>query len=179
MVQTQTGTKVKIDAFLAFLAKHVEDRGMIADLRAGFSEATACRAWPHVGSWCDLADERERAIWMTVAAGFAVHKGTDTKAGNMGATLRRIALGDGKQKATDALKSFDGRFRRFLTCSSTEEVCERLPGVIRAAERKGVGIDFRQLFWDLRSWNSPKRDVRVDWAAVYWGAAREEGGDGN
>ena len=173
-------TEHGIDKFLAFLGGLVrkKDRGALADLRAGLSEATAYRAWPHVAPWCDLKNDRQRAIWMTVAAGFAVHEGTDPKAGNMGATLRSIALGDGTQKADDTcLHSFEGRFRRLLTCSSTHEVCERLPGVIRAAERKGVKIDFRQLFWDLAGWNSPKRDVRVEWAAAYWGTAVAEGGD--
>jgi CRISPR system Cascade subunit CasB len=177
MAGIMTEKKSKIDLFLEYLGKHLEDRGMMADLRAGLSEGTAYRAWPYIGPWCDLADDRERTIWMTVGAGFAVHKENNPEAGNMGSTLRKIALGDGTQKPNDALASLDSRFRRLLTCSSAEEVCERLTGIIRTAERKGVGIDFRQLFWDLAGWNSANRDVRVDWASAYWSAPDEEGGD--
>lgn len=156
--------------FLEYLRRNVADKGMMADLRRGFSAGTEQRAWPYIASWCNLADSKQKVIWLVIAAGFATLGGTDAKAGNMGATLRKIA---GSTK--DGLKSFEGRFKRLITCHTAEEVCERLPGIIRTAERKSVGVDLELLFWDLVKWGE---DSKVKWASVYWGAdERSEGGD--
>lgn len=165
----------RIDRFLECLGDYVKrsDNGALADLRRGFSAATENRAWPYLAGWCDLTDFRERIIWQTLAAGFAVLKHTDSKAGNMGATLRNIAISGAKDKK-EALKSFGGRFRRLLTCHEAKDVCERLPGVFRMAEQKGVRVNFRSLFWDLVCWRSDKRDVKVEWAAAYWNVLNEK-----
>lgn len=159
----------RIRRFLEFLDDRINnknDRGLAADLRHGFSEGTAYRSWPHIGPWCrDLADERERIIMQTVAAGFAVH-GKSAMKGNMGAVLRQIALGAGV--GTDGLKSFEGRFRRFLTFMTAVEVCGHLPGVLRVAERKGIGVNFEQLYKDLIYWDWDPAKVKVQWASQYW-----------
>jgi len=175
MEQQQQPTS--IERFLDVLAELVraDDRGALADLRHGFSPATEHRAWPYVAPWCDLADDRQRRIWTTIAAGFATHKKT-TPGSNMGTTLRRIALSDSEgKKPDDALATFDARFRRLLTCGSASEVCDHLVGVIRAAERKEASIDFQQLYNDLRYWGEK---VKVRWASQYWGAQTSaRGGD--
>jgi CRISPR type I-E-associated protein CasB/Cse2 len=169
-----------IDEFLARLKGYVDrhDRGTLADLRRGFSETTAHRTWPHIFAFWGPRAKGQLPILRLIAAGFATLEGTEQR-GNIGATLRRLAMGDRKGKAeqSDALKSFDGRFRRLLTCRTAGEVCDRLPGILRAAKQKGVGVDFRQLYWDLRDWERPtdKRDVRVDWAGAYWSPDAGEG----
>jgi len=166
----------RIDVFLAELSGYVkrEEHGPLADLRRGFSKTTEHRAWPYLAKYCDLTSARQRAIWQTIGAGFATIRESEN-VDNLGHTMRGLAIGErkGKSEQTEALKSFDGRFRRLLTCRTPEQVCEHLPGIIRAASRKGVGVNFRQLFWDLMSWNSDKRDIRVEWAAAYWGVRRE------
>lgn len=166
-----------IEHFLEKLRKEKNNRGVMADLRQGINPATAYRAWPHVVPSAGKAFEfgTSRQIWLTVAAGFAMHKCpaavTDEKAkkrvGNLGKTLRGLALGSG-QKPSE-LKTFDGRFRRFLACQSALEVCDHLPGVIRAAERKGIPIDFEQLFVDLTYWDKWGEQVKVRWARDFWG----------
>jgi CRISPR type I-E-associated protein CasB/Cse2 len=167
-----------IDEFLARLKDCVDrrDRGVLADLRRGFSETTAHRTWPHIFAFWGPRVKGQLRVLQLIAAGFATLEAT-TLAGNMGMTMRRLAIGDhkGKSEQTDALKSFDGRFRRLLTCRTADELCDRLPGILRAAKQKNVDVDFRQLYWDLLCWNSDKRDVRVDWAAAYWGAVADEG----
>jgi len=165
-----------IQAFLARLKRCVDqgDRGTLADLRHGFSPATEHRAWPHLAAWgVDLRNDTQRAIWITVAAGFATLNETK-RCGNMGATMRRLAQGgEGKQADRKALESFEGRFRRLLTCTTRKELCSRLQGVVRAAKQKGAQIDLEQLFWDLECWpvSSRGRDVRIEWAQAYWGVA--------
>jgi CRISPR type I-E-associated protein CasB/Cse2 len=163
-----TTEKSLIEGFLEYLRGHREDRGTMADLRHGFSEATEYRAWPHVAKWCDLSNDRSRRIMMTVAAGFAIH-GKSVPGGNLGSVLRQIATGGGKGQ--EGLATFDARFRRFLSCSTAQEVCDHLPGVIRAAERKGVPMDFAQLHRDLTFWNER---IKVEWARDYWGAPRDQ-----
>jgi len=162
-----TETTSRIARFLAWAAEAVKqkDRGTLADLRHGFSPATEYRAWPHIAKWCDLTIDRERRIWTTIAAGFATIE-SSRRQGNFGVTLRTLALHNNNGKPDDALRSFDARFRRLLTCASSEEVCERLPGIVRAAKQKDVPIDFEQLFHDLRFWGEK---VKVRWAAQYWG----------
>ena len=83
----------------------------------------------------------------------------------MGTTLREIATGSGR--GVEGLRTFDARFRRLLACSNAIEVCDHLTGVLRAAERQGVGINFIQLFDDLSYWSDR---IKVKWAREYWAA---------
>ena len=162
----ESGTHV--GRFLEYLQSQAGNRGVMADLRHGFSRATEYRAWPHIAQWCRLDNERERRIWLTTAAGFAVHQRT-TDSGNMGTVLRSLATGDGR--GVEGLATFDARFRRFLACASAPEVCDHLPGVLRAAERKGIPVNFGRLFSDLTYWGEK---IKVRWATEFWGAASEE-----
>lgn len=161
--------RTAIHQFLSELTGFVkrQDRGALADLRHGASDATAHRAWPYVAKYCNLESERYRAIWLTVAAGAATQEDAGLAVeGNMGATLRKIAI-DGQSSTGDALKSYDARFRRLLTCSSAQELCRQLPGVLRTAARKGVPVNYERLFWDLCKWH--KDEIGVQWAVDYWG----------
>lgn len=168
MGETDRKKQGHVERFLGYLTTQVEDRGVMADLRHGLSRATEYRAWPHIAPWCRLDDERERRIWLTTAAGFAIHQRT-AESGNMGTVLRFIAMGDGR--GDEGLKTFDARFRRLLACSSAAEVCGHLAGILRAAERKGVPVNFAQLFTDLKYWGDR---VKVRWATEYWGAQSDD-----
>lgn len=152
-----------IESLISFLEEHRGDRGIMADLRRGFSRTTECRAWPHISQFCELRKERERRIVQLTAAGFATHLGS-AGSGNMGDVLRKIAEGD--SKGEKGLETFNRRFRRILSASTGEELCNLLPGIIRTAERKGVPIDFKRLFWDLISWE--KKDIKLEWASAFW-----------
>lgn len=151
-----------------------EDRGMLAALRRGFSETTEQYAWPYLAPYCPMTDPKQRAIWLTIAAAKATlaPDGLDRAGlgvGNLGATMRHLALGDSKKKEDDALASFEARFRRLLTCQTVEELCKHLVGVIRAASAKSKPVDLKGLFWDLQAWEDrSQRDVRVEWAQGYW-----------
>ncbi len=165
--------QTKIQRFLEWAKGRVtaKDRGTLADLRRGFSPGTEHRVWRHIALYCDLSKERERIIWQTIAAGFATHEAT-VKLGNMGSTIRRLALDGATGSPEDALKSFDARFRRLLTCDSAVEICERLPGIIRAAKSKNsTPIDFETLYTDLIYWGER---VKLRWAASYWGDQQYE-----
>jgi CRISPR type I-E-associated protein CasB/Cse2 len=162
MGKTGTMKQNQIERFLGYLTTQVADRGVMADLRHGLSRATEYRAWPHVAPWWGSDDETERRIWLMVAAGFAIHQKT-AGSGNIGTVLRVIATGEGH--AEKGLETFDARFRRLLSCSNAVEVCDHLVGVLRAAERKDVPVNFAQLFTDLKCWGET---VKVRWAREYW-----------
>lgn len=164
--------KTHIERFLQYLNSHREDRGMMADLRHGFSAATEYRAWPHLGPWCDLARDRDRHILRVIGGGFATHGNTAAGVGNLGTTLRRLALGDSRNE--DGLRSFDGRFRRLLACAEAEEVCRLLPPLLRAAERRSIPVDYAQLWRDLHYWGER---TRTSWAAGYWSGAQAAEGE--
>ncbi len=151
------------------------DRGKLAALRRGFSEATAHYAWPHIATYCDITDERSRIIWLTVAAAAATlapHEGLmpSSRGGNMGTTLRLLALGEHNKYDEKALHSFEARFRRLLTCQTVSDLCRHIPRLILAATAKGKPVNVRQLFWDIRDWeHKERRNVRIEWAKGYWG----------
>lgn len=155
------------------LKQRREDRGFMADLRRGFNADTEHRAWPHVAPWCDLTNDRQRAIHTTVMAGFASHP-EHAEDGNLGVTLRRIAIGDGGESG---LQSFEARFRRLLTCDTAEEAARQAGYVIRAAAAKGVPVDYVALFKDLTYWGGPDNRVKLRWARGYWSGVRPDEAD--
>jgi CRISPR type I-E-associated protein CasB/Cse2 len=114
-----------------------------------------------------LRNTREQVITATVAAGFATLGKNSSNCGNFGMVMRKIAVGtDGKE----GLATYEGHFRRLLSADSPQELCSFLPGIIRAAERKGVPIDFFRLAVDLHYWGDNKK---IEWAADYWQSASE------
>ena len=157
------------ERLLAFLEQNKDDRGVMADLRCGFSPTRQHRAWPYIAPYCSLKSDFKRTIVQTVAAGFATQPDSSPK-GNLGATIRMIAKGDAKgSDIQKALSSFEGRFRRLLTCSDTEELCRMVPGIIRTAKAKGIPVNHSQLYCDLCYWNGGR--VKVEWAEAYWGTS--------
>jgi CRISPR type I-E-associated protein CasB/Cse2 len=157
-----------------------EDRGMLAALRRGFSEATEQYAWPYLAPYCKMTDPKQRAIWLTVAAAAATlaPDGLNQSGfgvGNLGATMRHLALGEDTAKDVEKkLASFEARFRRLLTCQTVEELCKHLVGVIRAAAAKGKKVNLKQLFWDLQKWENTTEPIKkVEWAQGYWTDTRD------
>lgn len=172
---------MSIKPFLEYLEKHKNDRGLYADLRHGFSEGTEYRAWPHIAKFgCKLENDKDRKIWTTIAAGFAIHKKT-TRLGNLGRSLNRLAREGNAQTPDEALKNNAARFNRLLVCNSAQDVCERLPGLIRRIDKASIPIDFEQLFWDLQHWGNPDKQIKIKWAAQYWDSRKDpsEGGTGH
>ncbi len=172
MTESNEQHTTSVQSFLSWAQNRVKakDRGALANLRRGFSTGTEDRCWAYIAEYCDITNDRQRIIWQTIAAGFATHEAT-ANCGNLGSTLRGLALEGSTGKPEDALKSFDTRFRRLLTCSSANEVCMRLPGLIKAAQRKGFPINYETLFKDL--WHFGER-VKLRWAASYWRAKEEQ-----
>lgn len=161
----------RVQEFVQWLQDHRQDRGLMAELRRGLASDTEWRAWPHLAQWCDLTKRDDRIAFAAIAGAYATHP-ESTSAGNLGDTMRDIATGDARRNSDRqaGLRSFEGRFRRFLTCESVEELTERLGAVVRAAKQKGVAICYLQLLRDLRRfrWPDSREQAKVHWAAAFW-----------
>ena len=84
--------------------------------------------------------------------------------------MRLLAKGSGDGDESKALKSFEPKFRRALSCDNTRSLCEMVVGIGRTAAVKGVSVNLKVLFWDLWNWSdSDKRDeIRLRWAKEYY-----------
>ncbi|MCW5982839.1 MAG: type I-E CRISPR-associated protein Cse2/CasB [Bryobacteraceae bacterium] len=128
----------------------------MADLRCALSPARLPRAWPLLAPVGGIGNTRIE----TVAGLFAYHP-DEASTGNLGTTCRLLAAGN---------NSFDGRFRRLLSCDR-DEICERLRPVVLAARAKGVKINYEELFVDLWYWGDK---AKARWAREYWGVPESE-----
>ena len=141
---------------LAYLRQLKNDRGAMADLRCALNPTKLFRAWPLLARVGGIDNPRIG----TIAGLFAYHP-DETQTGNLGTTCRHLAAEN---------KSFDGRFRRLLSCDR-EEICERLRPVVLAAKAKGIPINYEELYAVLCYWGN---NVKARWAREYWGAPEGE-----
>jgi CRISPR system Cascade subunit CasB len=155
MSDNQPDPKQTAAEVLAYLRRLRNDRGAMADLRCALSPSRRARAWPLLARVGGI----DRPIYETVAGLFAYHS-EETHTGNIGTTCRRLA---GENN------SFDGRFRRLLSCERAE-IGERLRPVILAAKPKGIPVNYEELFADLVYWGD---NVKARWAREYWGVSEE------
>lgn len=144
---------------------HVEqNRGPLARLRRGLSNATRRDAWPVLGRlFGELAVDDP--VFETVAGCFALYPfETAPDIGNFGETMRAAM---GKEKMNDA-KEPHTRFRRLLACDSPEEICKHIRYAVRLAKSKDAPVNYRQLFLDLWFWPGLDDRTKVEWAKAYW-----------
>lgn len=135
---------------LAHLRRLKDDRGAMANLRGALRPSLRHRAWPLLAAVGGIG----RPIHETVA-GLYAHHPDETDVGNFGDTCRLLS-GDHT--------SFDGRFRRLLSCDR-DDLCARLAPVVFAAKAKGIPVNYHQLFCDLCYWSD---HVKLEWARAFW-----------
>ena len=169
--------KHPIDRFLDWVADiaRKDDRGTLAELRRGLSDTTQDQAWEHLIPYCADFDTNEshRAVWCAVGglAALLVPDGLISSEpwSNLGTTMCALAKGDGTDEQK-ALKSFEPKFRRALSCDDTMSICELVVGIGRTAAGKGVPVNLKSLFWDLWNWNDldKREQIRLRWAKQYF-----------
>jgi len=167
-MSTTTDTPTRAARFLAALRKAQPDRGKMAALRRAASPRTAREAWPVIHS---LGEDLRSLAACTIGASFAAHPLEDGEARSFGATCRRIATDNGRER--EIAESFERRFRRLLACDSAEDVAGQLKAWMRLAASKGVGVNYERLFNDLAYWDKSADDIRVRWATGFWPVRRE------
>ena len=145
-------------SFIAFLQRYRNDRGALANLKGALSDARKPNAWPLLAGFPVAIGN---SAYETVAALWACDPDLDGAYGCLGDTLARLK---GEHN------SFEGRFKRLLTCDR-DEIAERVAPVISAAQTKGISVNYTQLMSDLLWWGD---EVKVRWAKSFWGAAEPD-----
>jgi CRISPR type I-E-associated protein CasB/Cse2 len=147
-----------------------QNRGPLARLRRGLSDATRRDAWPVLGRlFGELAVDHP--VFETVAGCFALYPFESAPAvGNLGETMRRAMP---EEKMRDEKESHT-RFRRLLACDSRDEICQHVRHAIRFAKSQSAPVNYRRLFVDLWSWQWSER-TKVEWAKAYWAVPAEAG----
>ena len=156
MSADRSDPKERATRVMAYLRRVKNDRGAMADLRCALNPAKLSQAWPRLGQVGGIGDPR-----IEVVAGLFAYHPDETHTGNLGTTCRRLAAES---------NSFDGRFRRLLSCDR-DEICERLRPVILSAKAKGIAVNYEELFADLCYWGDT---VKTRWAREYWGTPESE-----
>jgi CRISPR type I-E-associated protein CasB/Cse2 len=167
-----------INKFLQWIAELVrrDDRGTLAELRRGLSETTQNQAWEHLIPYsADFAENADhRIIWCTIGgiAAILISEGLSSSEpwNNIGTTMRALSKGGSEKDETKALKTFEPKFRRVLSCDDTHSLCEMIVGIGRTAAVKSVSMNLKSLFWDMWNWNDQdKRErIRLQWAKQYF-----------
>lgn len=148
----RTEPKERAEQVLDFLRRHKPDRGAMANLRCALTDTRKCRAWPLLGEIGGIGNTTIE----TVAGLYATHP-QETEKGNIG-SLCKALCGENN--------TFEGRFKRILTCNTREEVCAHLRPLVTAAKAKGIPVNYHTLIVDLHYWSDR---VRVQWAQGFWG----------
>ena len=158
MNDNQSDPKEIAVRFLAYLRRFKNDRGAMANLRCALKPAQRHRAWPLLAPFGGIDESR----YETVAGLFAYHS-EETGKGDLGTTCRLL---NGEHEH----KTFEGRFRRLLSCDRND-ICKHVRFVVHAASARGIPINYEQLFTDLWYWSD---GVKVRWASEFWGVSENE-----
>jgi CRISPR type I-E-associated protein CasB/Cse2 len=162
-MSTTSNNPSRAARFLAALRRAQSDRGKMASLRRAASPATERQAWPVIHH---LGEDIRNAAALTIGALFAQHPKEDDSVFSFGATCRRIATDNGRER--EIPESFERRFRRLLACDSVADVTGQLKPWIRFAAAKGIGVNYERLFNDLAYWEKSSEEIRIRWAVGFW-----------
>lgn len=140
-----------------------QNRGPLARLRRGLSDATEQEGWPVLGRlFGELAVGHP--VFETVAGCFALYPFEQApRIGNFGETMLKTMPAE---KMRDE-KEPHTRFRRLLACDSQDDICQHIRHAVRLAKSKDSPVNYRQLFADLWWWEIHSR-IKVEWAKAYW-----------
>ena len=142
----------KAEPFIKHLQRYKDDRGARAKLRGALSPARRHLVWPLLGHYLNESYLRTfevvAALWAEADGG---KSGVD-----LGTAMRRLA-GD--------YSTFEGRFKRLLTCEK-DELSDRVAPIVRALNTKGIALDYALLLSDMLWWGD---SVKVRWAQGFWG----------
>lgn len=154
-------------SFMKYLQRYRDDRGALANLRGGLSDARKPNAWPLLGGFPGAIDN---PAYETVAALWAITDRHECEDGCFANTCRDLAGCYDAKAGKFEHDSFQTRFKRLLTCDR-DEIASRVVPVVRAAQAKGLAVNYTRLLSDLLWWND---SVKVDWAKAFWGAPVDE-----
>lgn len=155
--------------FMAYLRQFQTDRGALSNLRGALSDARRQRAWPLLGGFPSAIGN---PAFETAAALWAGDPELAASTGCLGDMCRGLAGRYDAKTAKFEHDSFQSRFQRLLTCDH-DEIAARVVPVVRAAQAKGIAVNYTRLLSDLLWWNDR---TKVEWAKAFWEAPAEDAG---
>lgn len=156
-----TGTFPELAAkWLERLRERCADPGFRAALRHWLSESPKRRARSYP-ALMDVRGTLDDEAFNTVAALYAFHPDHRADGSSPGRLCQRLAAD---------LSTFEGRFKRLLSCEA-DQLPQQLRPLVFAAHARGVPVDYLRLYLDLRSWSHDHfgEAVRKRWATDFWG----------
>lgn len=151
-----------MSAFLERLRRHVDDRGMMANLRCVLVDNKKHRAWPVLNR---IGVNVTNDVDAFVAGLFATHP-EETQSGNFGATCKVIEISRGDRRSDDnKLTPTERRFQHLLSAEKGDELYKRLTRLVLMAKSQGVPVNYEQLATDVRFWTDR---TKTEWAAAFW-----------
>jgi len=150
-----------------------ENRGALAHLRRGLGPPgqSAPETWAVIGNYLPAKPQPWRdACFFLVGALFGLHPRHEGGRRNMGDTFRRIADAQNDRPGQPPRDALQKRFIALLK-SHRDDLHVHLRHAVSLAKGHDVAVNYRQLLWDLISWDSDRVDVRQRWARRFWSPA--------
>lgn len=142
-----------------------EDRAALARLRRARKTEGRVEAYRYIMNYIDPS-EQNIDDYVLVAALFGYDpNATNERFRNMGTVCRELA-------ADPIDEASERRFLALLQANRARLEVE-LFRIATMAGRAHIAINYVQLFWDIRQWNDPERDVRKEWASKFYAAKRQ------
>lgn len=153
---------------MQFLRDHVDDRGVMTDLRGALVESKRRKAWPILSRFGAVGDDYRAKVIQHIAGWYAMHP-KETEGGNMGDIFRHL-LGDDECKDFKSATAPGPVGKRFLHLleSDGDEIFDRVSRIVMRAKSVEVAINYQQLYWDLWYWPNNADSVRERWAKHFW-----------
>lgn len=148
------------------LRKHVDDRGMMSNLRCVLVDNKKHRAWPALNR---LGVEINDEIASFISGLYATHPEV-AAAGNFGSTCKSIcksiAQKRGDKRSDDSkLTPIERRFQHVLAAEDRVELFGRVLRMVRMAKSQDVPVNYAKLATDLKDWSDR---VKTEWAVSFW-----------
>jgi CRISPR system Cascade subunit CasB len=149
--------------FLEYLHTLKEDRGALAALRRGLGRkpGEAPEMFPYIFPWLPAsAGAAEEQAYFLVASLFAYHP-LSVDQGNLGSHLAATIRSEHDRAAVE---------RRFVALlkAHPDDLASFLRQAVSFLKSKDVGLNWDQLFRDLRAWDHPEQVVQKNWARGFW-----------
>lgn len=149
--------------FVDYLESLSQDKAAMAALRRGLGKGGGDAAmYRYV---VPFIPEKGHDAWryFAVAALFGYHHDMLDSNNNVGQAMHELEQNDSLEK----------RFA-WLVDSNVEDLPLRLKSIFSLLKSKKIGVDYRQLFKDLKHWEHPDRFVQLEWAKGFYTAAKTE-----
>lgn len=147
--------------FVEYLESLSQDKAAMAALRRGLGKGGGDPAmYRYVVPFIPDKGQYDAWRYFTVAALFGYHHEAPRDGHNLG-------------QAMSALEHNDSLEKRFawLVDANAEDLPARLKSIFSLLKSKKIGVDYRQLFKDLKHWDHPDRFVQLSWAKGFYAAA--------